>query len=168
MFRHAGHVVKLYGIVGLAFIFFSPGMSVLSLLLWAAVMFAAPMLISSPDYIVSQYAGWWESLSAKNVENMFSGYQNISLLGMVRKISAAPPIPTSGSGPRPVLLFGLPICAASNTGMPLSAMRCWLRCCCSCALQHGQRVEYLYHRLCRSGLPVLVGSLEAGRSGTWR
>lgn len=84
-----GTFVKLYGIVGLAFFFFSKhkGKFVLSLLTWALLMFAAPMLISSPDYILSQYVGWWDSLTAKNAENIFSGGQNISLLGMVRKIS---------------------------------------------------------------------------------
>lgn len=84
-----GTFVKLYGIVGLAFFFFSKhkGKFVLSLLAWALLMFAAPMLISSPDYILSQYVGWWDSLMAKNAENIFSGGQNISLLGMVRKIS---------------------------------------------------------------------------------
>lgn len=84
-----GTFVKLYGIVGLAFFFFSKhkGKFVLSLLAWALLMFAAPMLISSPDYILSQYVGWWDSLTAKNAENIFSGGQNISLLGMVRKIS---------------------------------------------------------------------------------
>ena len=84
-----GTFVKLYGIVGLAFFFFSKHKVkfLLALLGWALVMFVAPMAISSPDYIISQYVGWWDSLSAKNAENIFSGGQNISLLGMVRKIS---------------------------------------------------------------------------------
>ncbi len=105
-----GTFVKLYGIVGLAFIFFSRHKTkfVLSLLLWAVVMFAAPMLISSPDYIVSQYADWWESLSAKNAENMFSGYQNISLLGMVRKISGCAAYSDLWLIVPALLLFGLP------------------------------------------------------------
>lgn len=84
-----GTFVKLYGIVGLAFFFFSRHKVkfIAALLGWAAIMFVAPMLISSPDYIISQYWAWWESLSAKNTENLFSLGQNISLLGMVRKIS---------------------------------------------------------------------------------
>lgn len=84
-----GTFVKLYGIVGLAFFFFSKHKPkfILALLGWALVMFVAPMAISSPDYIISQYVGWWDSLTAKNAENIFSGGQNISLLGMVRKIS---------------------------------------------------------------------------------
>ena len=84
-----GTFVKLYGIVGLAFFFFSKhkGRFIASLLFWAVVMFVAPMLISSPEYIISQYGEWYQSLTAKNAENIFAGGQNISLLGMVRKIS---------------------------------------------------------------------------------
>lgn len=84
-----GTFVKLYGIVGLAFFFFSRHKMrfVISLLVWAVVFFVLPMLISSPAYIIDQYKEWWVSLSGKNVENMFSGGQNQSLLGLVRKIS---------------------------------------------------------------------------------
>lgn len=105
-----GTFVKLYGIVGLAFFFFSKhkGRFILSLLGWGALMFVAPMLISSPDYIISQYVGWWDSLTAKNAENIFSGGQNISLLGMIRKISQSvsySDLWIIGSG---LILFGLP------------------------------------------------------------
>lgn len=84
-----GTFVKLYGIVGLAFFFFSKHKTrfVLSLLLWAAVMFALPMLITGPDYIIDQYYGWYASLTEKNGTNMFSHANNQSLLGLVRKIS---------------------------------------------------------------------------------
>ena len=79
--------MKLYGIVGLAFFFFSRHKArfALALLGWAAVFFALPMLISSPDYIVGQYKAWWLSLTEKNAENLLSGGQNQSLLGLVRK-----------------------------------------------------------------------------------
>lgn len=84
-----GTFVKLYGIVGLAFFFFSKhkGRFIVSLIIWAVIMFVAPMVISSPEYIVSQYYEWWESLVGKNADNAFAYSQNISLLGMVRKIS---------------------------------------------------------------------------------
>lgn len=91
-----GTFVKLYGIVGLAFFFFSrhKGRFVLALLFWSVVMFVAPMLISSPEYIIGQYADWYDSLSSKNAENMSAVGEeihrigtNISLLGMVRRIS---------------------------------------------------------------------------------
>lgn len=84
-----GTFVKLYGIVGLAFFFFSKHKLkfVLALVGWAALFFVLPMAISSPEYIVEQYKEWYVSLSGKNVENMFSNMQNQSLLGLVRKIS---------------------------------------------------------------------------------
>lgn len=84
-----GTFVKLYGVVGLAFFFFSKHKPKLIgwLLLWAVVMFVSPMFISSPDYILSQYVEWWQSLLAKNGENLSSIAQNISLLGLIRRIS---------------------------------------------------------------------------------
>ena len=84
-----GTFVKLYGIVGLAFFFFSKhkGKLIGSLVFWAVVMFVAPMIISSPEYITGQYHDWYASLVGKNADNMFSPGQNISLLGLVRKLS---------------------------------------------------------------------------------
>ena len=84
-----GTLVKLYGIVGLAFFFFSKHKVrfVLWMLVWGILLFALPMLISSGDYIVQQYGEWYCSLTEKNAENLISGGTNISLLGMARKIS---------------------------------------------------------------------------------
>ena len=105
-----GTFVKLYGIVGLAFFFFSKHKVkfLLALLWWALVMFVASMAISSPDYIISQYVGWWDSLSAKNAENIFSGGQNISLLGMVRKISGCASYSDLWLILGGLIIFGLP------------------------------------------------------------
>ena len=105
-----GTFVKLYGIVGLAFFFFSKHKVkfLLALLGWALVMFVAPMAISSPDYIISQYVGWWDSLSAKNAENIISGGQNISLLGMVRKISGCASYSDLWLILGGLIIFGLP------------------------------------------------------------
>lgn len=110
LFIVLGTFIKLYGIVGLAFFFFSRHKLkfVISLVIWSAVAFVAPMLISSPDYIVSQYAEWWQDLSDKGSQNLFASHQNISLLGMIRKISGC----ASYSDVWPILggmvLFGLP------------------------------------------------------------
>jgi hypothetical protein len=84
-----GTAVKLYGVVGLAFFFFSrhKGRLVASLLFWGAVAVVAPMVFHGPEYILGQYQEWYASLTAKNLDNMFSGGTNISLLGLVRKIS---------------------------------------------------------------------------------
>jgi len=84
-----GTFVKLYSIAGLAFFFFSKHKTkfTISLAGWSVVFFVLPMLISSPDYVLGQYGDWLKVLSEKNQENMFALHQNISLLGMVRKIS---------------------------------------------------------------------------------
>lgn len=86
-----GTFVKLYGVVGLAFFFFVKRKPrfILALIGWSFVCFVAPMLISSPEYVVGQYVEWYERLAAKNGENTFSLMQNISLLGMIRKASGS-------------------------------------------------------------------------------
>ena len=86
-----GTFVKLYGVVGLAFFFFVKRKPrfILALIGWSVVCFVAPMLISSPEYVVGQYVEWYERLAAKNGENTFSLMQDISLLGMIRKISGS-------------------------------------------------------------------------------
>ena len=82
-----GTFVKLYGIVGLSFFFFSKhkGRFVISLVLWAMIMFVMPMLISSPDYIINQYTEWYVCLIEKNSENFVSIAQNISFLGLAHR-----------------------------------------------------------------------------------
>ena len=84
-----GTLVKLYGIVGLAFFFFSKHKVrfILSLIVWGVVLFVAPMLVCGPEYIVSQYQEWFTCLVEKNTENGEALMQNISLLGMCHRIT---------------------------------------------------------------------------------
>ena len=84
-----GTLVKLYGVVGLAFFFFSRHKLrfVLSLIGWGAVMFVAPMVMSSPEYVIGQYQEWFACLLEKNGENAESLMQNISLLGMAHRVT---------------------------------------------------------------------------------
>ena len=87
-----GTFVKLYGIVGLAFFFFVKRKPrfILALVGWSILCFVTPMLLSSPDYVIGQYIEWFTRLAAKNGENTFSLMQNVSLLGIVRKVTADP------------------------------------------------------------------------------
>ena len=91
LFIVAGFYVKLYGIVGLAFFFFSKHKIkfIWSFVLWLVVLFCLPMLISSPRFIVQSYQDWFQSLVAKNVQNTDSSItinlQDLSVLGMVRR-----------------------------------------------------------------------------------
>lgn len=105
-----GVFVKLYGIVGLAFFFFSKHKLkfVGSCVLWALVLFVLPMCISTPDFVMSQYVAWFESLSSKNAENLFALSQNVSLLGMIRKISGNPDYSDLGLIIGGIILFVLP------------------------------------------------------------
>lgn len=84
-----GTLVKIYGIVGLAFFFFSKHKVRFmgALLLWGAVLFVAPMVLSSPDYVVGQYQAWFVDLVSKNSENGEALMQNISLLGMTHRVT---------------------------------------------------------------------------------
>lgn len=88
LFIVIGTFVKLYGIVGLAFFFFSRNKLkfIGSLLGWSAILFVLPMLISSPEYQLAQWNEWFNALSEKNSVNLLSCMQNISFLGLVRKI----------------------------------------------------------------------------------
>ena len=83
-----GTFVKLYGIVGLAFFFFSKHKIkfILSLVFWSVLLFLLPMVLSSPDYIIHTYQEWYYDILDKNIENTTSDFQDISVMGMVRRI----------------------------------------------------------------------------------
>lgn len=88
-----GALIKIYPIVGLAFFFFSRHKLrfVLSCIFWIIVFFCIPMLYTSGwDYVVSQYLEWFQELQIKSNTNLFALPQNVSLLGVVRKISGSP------------------------------------------------------------------------------
>lgn len=105
-----GVFVKLYGIVGLAFFFFSKNKFkfILSLTFWSIVLFCLPMLLSSPEYIIQTYKEWFERLVEKNNENAgLNSYQDISLMGIVRRFfqdSSISNLPFLIGG---IILFGL-------------------------------------------------------------
>jgi len=84
-----GTMTKIYGIVGLAFLLFSKRKLhfIWGFLFWCGVLFFVPMLYTSPHYVITEYGQWFHILSYKNDLNMFCTYTNISLLGMVRKIT---------------------------------------------------------------------------------
>lgn len=86
-----GVMTKLYGVVGLAFFLFSKHKMrfVASLLFWGVVVFLLPMLYASPEYVVHSYKEWFDVLIYKNELNQFKINQNISLLGMLHRITGA-------------------------------------------------------------------------------
>ena len=106
-----GTYIKLYGIVGLAFFFFSKNKFkfIGSLVLWAAILFVLPMLISSPDFIIKSYAEWFDSLVHKNnLNSSLTSMQDISVMGMFRRIVQNPNLSNLPFLIVGLLVFGLP------------------------------------------------------------
>ena len=66
------------------------------------------MIISSPGYVVSQYHEWFVSLVEKNGENLASQAQNISALGMVRRVLGNPQYSDLWLLAPALVLFALP------------------------------------------------------------
>jgi hypothetical protein len=85
-----GFLIKLYGIGAILFFVFSKhkGKFVASFLFWCVVLFALPMLFSSPHFVLQSYGDWYHSLVEKNAQNMTidpGGMQDISVMGMIRR-----------------------------------------------------------------------------------
>lgn len=82
-----GTLTKIYGIVGCTFFFFSSNKMkfIVSGLIFLLLGIVIPMCYSSPEYVLHQYQGWYESIAEKNGHNLWAEYQNISFLGFLRK-----------------------------------------------------------------------------------
>lgn len=89
LFIALGTLTKLYGIVALAFFPFVRRKKsfVRYTLLWFIILLVLPLAVSSPGYLCGQYIEWINTLTQKNEWNMFSYAQNISLLGLIRKVT---------------------------------------------------------------------------------
>ncbi|HEY8659918.1 MAG TPA: glycosyltransferase family 87 protein [Hanamia sp.] len=88
LFIAIGFLVKVYGIVGIAFFLFSRHKInfILSFIFWLIILICLPMLISSPSFVLHSYADWYQTLIVKDNANSFSDMQNISVMGMLRHI----------------------------------------------------------------------------------
>jgi len=105
----AGTMIKLYGIVGLAFFFFTDNKLkfILSFLFWAAVLFVLPMPFSSPHFVVQCYTDWFNALTNKNAHNEISTMQDICVMGMIRRVFNYPQLNNLIVLLPGLLLFGL-------------------------------------------------------------
>jgi uncharacterized membrane protein YeiB len=92
LFIVAGLYIKIYGIVGIAFFWFSKNKIrfILSFLFWLVILFCLPMVISSPAFIVQSYKDWINAIVEKNAQNIDAKDENmmqdISMLGMIRRV----------------------------------------------------------------------------------
>ncbi|QXU42043.1 glycosyltransferase family 87 protein [Pedobacter sp. D749] len=106
-----GTLVKLYGIVGLAFFFFTKNKLkfIIGGLIAFAVLFVLPMVISSPAFVIQSYSDWYHSLAHKNDLNAsLTSFQDISLMGIVRRATGNVNIPNLPFLLGGLILFALP------------------------------------------------------------
>ncbi|MEO8886922.1 MAG: glycosyltransferase family 87 protein [Mucilaginibacter sp.] len=104
-----GTAIKLYGIVGLAFFFFSNNKLklVLGMFFWGIVLFLLPMLLSSPAFIMATYHDWYPDLLLKNAANLQSTRGYVCVMGMISKIFHYPHLPNMAILAPALLLFSL-------------------------------------------------------------
>jgi hypothetical protein len=104
-----GTAIKLYGVVGLAFFFFSDNKVklILSLVFWSVVLFVLPMALSSPAFIIKTYQDWYPDLVAKNAANMVSTRAYVCVMGMISRIFNIPNFPTLAVLIPGMILFAL-------------------------------------------------------------
>jgi len=106
-----GTLVKLYGITGLAFFFFSRNKwkFIFSGLLSLAILLILPVVLASPEFVIRSYSDWYASLAEKNMHNAsLTSMQDISLMGIVRRTLQDPNIPNLPFLAAGLLLFLLP------------------------------------------------------------
>ena len=107
-----GTLIKLYPIVGLVYILFSRNKSkfVMWTVIWSAVMFALPMLFSSPGYVINSYHQWIAAVSYKNQLNTgLNTSQDICVMGVVRRLFQDPGIPNLPFLVAAAIIFALPL-----------------------------------------------------------
>ena len=106
-----GTLIKLYGIVGLAFFFFTKDKFkfIVGGLIAFSILFVLPMILSSPAFVIQSYADWYSSLVHKNASNAsLTSFQDISMMGMARRISGNVEISNTPFLLGGLVLFGLP------------------------------------------------------------
>ena len=91
-----GFFIKLYGIVGLAFFFFSKqkGKYILYLILWTMILVLLPLFVTSPEFLLQSYKDWFASLSVKSnfdlTVDMYKNGVDISIQGMIKRVFNLP------------------------------------------------------------------------------
>lgn len=83
--------IKIYGIAGFAFFFFSRDK--INFIFWSVIWFifflSAPVILAPPSFILQSYKDWHDSLVFKANKNIFfkgNDLQDISVMGLLRRI----------------------------------------------------------------------------------
>jgi hypothetical protein len=108
----AGTLIKLYPIVGLAFFLFSKHKSkfIIWTVAWSLILFALPMLISSPAFVIQSYHQWFAALSYKSALNTgLNTSQDMCVMGVVRRLTGNVNVPNMPFLIAAAIIFVLPL-----------------------------------------------------------
>ena len=107
-----GTLIKLYPVVGLAFILFSKNKRkfLVWTVIWSAVLFVLPMVFTSPAYITTSYHQWFAALSYKNMLNTgLTTSQDMCVMGVVRRLTQNVNVPNLPFLIAAAVIFALPL-----------------------------------------------------------
>ena len=83
--------IKLYGIIGLAFLPFSSNRVKFIFwgIFWMIILFLVPLLFTHWHFLIQSYGDWYTGLTNKELKNIsltnHNFYQDISVLGLIRR-----------------------------------------------------------------------------------
>jgi hypothetical protein len=112
LFIILGFLIKLYPIIGLTFFLFSrnKGKFVAWSAVWLVVFLVAPMVLSSPSYVLNSYPQWLSAVHGKvGLNAYFDSPQDMCVMGVVRRLTGninVPNLPFIIAG---AILFLLPL-----------------------------------------------------------
>lgn len=108
-----GTFIKIYGIVGFAFFFFTKDKInfIKWSIIWTVAFFVLPMILAPPSFIIQSYKDWYEALQFKALKNVnpndANDYQDICVMGMIRRIFNLPNFKNIIITIPAVIIFGL-------------------------------------------------------------
>jgi hypothetical protein len=91
-----GFFIKLYGIVGLAFFFFSTHKKkfIGYFIVWSLILLLLPLLATSPEFLVQSYKDWLAALSLKSnfdlTVDMYKNMVDVTIQGLVKRVFYLP------------------------------------------------------------------------------
>ena len=91
-----GFFIKLYGIVGLAFFFFSSNKKkfIGYFIVWSLILLLLPLLATSPEFLVQSYKDWLAALSLKSnfdlTVDMYKNMVDVTIQGLVKRVFYLP------------------------------------------------------------------------------
>lgn len=88
LFILLGAFIKIYGIVGFVFFFFSKQKKqfVLYSILWTVVLFFLPWIFSNFAFVAESYKNWYDALTIKGASNIGSSSLDRCVMGMFRRL----------------------------------------------------------------------------------